>query len=73
MRRWRRTGSTPITQAWRRLRHTTSFLSTPEEMGNFLADAEVLLAARLERVSLHDISRLAEPTPYPQHGAHQHG
>ena len=43
-------------------------------MGNFLADAEALLAARLERVSLDDISRQAQPNPlHPQHGAHHHG
>src|SRR3982750_239499 len=40
---------------------STSILSTPEEMGDFLADAEALLAARLERVSLDDISRPAQP------------
>jgi hypothetical protein len=39
-------------------------------MGDFLADAEALLAARLERVST--ILR-ARPSPlHPQHGAH-HG
>ncbi|MER8799533.1 hypothetical protein NKJ95_17215 [Mesorhizobium sp. M0012] len=32
-------------------------------MGDFLADAEALLAARLERVSLDAISRHAQPTP----------
>ena len=43
-------------------------------MGDFLADAEALLAARLERVSLDDIARQAQPNPlYPQHGAHHHG
>jgi hypothetical protein len=43
-------------------------------MGNFLVDAKALLAARLERVSLHDISRQAEPNPlHPQHGAFHHG
>jgi hypothetical protein len=42
-------------------------------MGDFLADAEALLAARLERVSLDDIARQAQPSPlHPQHGAH-HG
>ena len=43
-------------------------------MGDFLADPEALLAARLERVSLDDIARQAEPNPFhPQHGAHHHG
>src|SRR2546425_10146070 len=32
-------------------------------MGDFLVDAEALLAARLERVSLDDISRQAQPNP----------
>jgi hypothetical protein len=42
-------------------------------MGDFLVDAEALVAARLERVSLNDISRQAQPTPlHPQHGAHHH-
>jgi hypothetical protein len=41
---------------------STSFLSTPEEMGDFLA--ETLLAARLERVSLDDIARQAQPSPF---------
>ena len=42
-------------------------------MGDFLVDAEALLAARLERVSL-DISRQAQPNPlHPQHGASHHG
>ena len=40
-------------------------------MGDFL---EALLAARLERVSLDDIVRQAQPNPlHPQHGAHHHG
>ncbi len=48
--------------------------STPEEMGELLADAEALRVARLERVSLDDISRQAQPTRiHPQHGAHHHG
>ena len=39
-----------------------------------VADAEALLAARLERVSLDDIARQAQPNPLqPQHGAHHHG
>ena len=43
-------------------------------MGDFLADVEALLAARLERVSLDDIARQARHTPlHPQHGAHHHG
>ena len=38
------------------------------------ADSEALLAARLERVSLDDIARQAQPNPlHPQHGAHHHG
>jgi len=42
--------------------------------GDFLVDAEALLAARLERVSLDDISRQAQPNPlHPQHGAYNHG
>jgi len=43
-------------------------------MGDFLADAEALLAARLERVSLDDIAREATPNPlHPQTGSHDHG
>ena len=43
-------------------------------MGDFPVDAEALLAVRLERVSLDDIARQAQPNPlHPQHGAHQHG
>ena len=43
-------------------------------MCDFLADAEALLAARLERVSLDDIARQAQPNPlHAQHGAHHHG
>ena len=43
-------------------------------MGDFLVDAEALLAARLERVSLDDIARQTQPNPlHPQHGAHHHG
>ena len=43
-------------------------------MADFLVDAEALLAARLERVSLDDIARQAQPNPlHPQHGAHHHG
>lgn len=43
-------------------------------MGAFLADAEALLAARLERVSIEDIAAKATPHPlYPHHGAHHHG
>ena len=43
-------------------------------MGDFLVDAEALLAARLERVSLDHISRQAQPNPFhPPHGAHHHG
>jgi len=33
-------------------------------MGDFLADAEALLAAPLERVSLDDIARQAQPTAF---------
>ena len=43
-------------------------------MGDFLVDAEALLAARLERVSLDDIARQGWPNLlHPQHGAHHHG
>lgn len=43
-------------------------------MGEFIADAEALLAARLERVSLDDIARQAVPHPLPSHhGDHHHG
>jgi hypothetical protein len=43
-------------------------------MGHFLADAEALLAAPLERVSLDDIARQAQPNPlHPQRGADHHG
>jgi len=42
---------------------STSFLSTLEEMGDLLADAEALLAARLERVSLDDIARPGQAHP----------
>lgn len=44
-------------------------------MGDFIADAEALLAARLERVSLDDLAREASPHPlFPHHqGDHPHG
>jgi Rrf2 family protein len=43
-------------------------------MGEFLADAEALLAARLERVSLDDIARQAQPNPlHPHLGTQHHG
>jgi Rrf2 family protein len=43
-------------------------------MGDFLADAEALLAARLARVSLDDIARQSAPHPlHPHSGAHHHG
>jgi Rrf2 family protein len=42
-------------------------------MGEFLADAEALLAARLDRVSLDDIARQAQPNPLHVNGAHHHG
>lgn len=44
-------------------------------MGEFIADAEALLAARLERVSLDDIARQASPHPlFPHHHeGHDHG
>ena len=52
----------------------TTQLSVNTVMGDFRADAEALLAARLERVSLDDISRQAQPNLlHPQHGAHHHG
>ena len=43
-------------------------------MGDFIADAEALLAARLQSISLDDIARQAMPHPlYPPTGDHQHG
>jgi Rrf2 family protein len=43
-------------------------------MGEFLADAEALLAARLRRISLEDIARQAAPHPlFPASGVHHHG
>jgi Rrf2 family protein len=43
-------------------------------MGEFIADAEALLAARLERVSIADIANQATPNPlHPHHGVHHHG
>ncbi|MCS6760408.1 MAG: Rrf2 family transcriptional regulator, partial [Candidatus Devosia euplotis] len=43
-------------------------------MGDFLADAEALLAARLARVSLADIARQATLNPLnPLHGVSRHG
>lgn len=43
-------------------------------MGEFLADAEALLAARLARVSLADIAGQATPHPLnPHDGVHPHG
>ena len=43
-------------------------------MGEFLADAEALLAARLERLSLEDIPCQAQPNLlHSQLGAHHHG
>ena len=43
-------------------------------MGEFLVDAEALLAARLMRVSLDDIARQASPHPlHPSLGAIPHG
>lgn len=43
-------------------------------MGDFLADAEALLAARLERVSLADIAAEAKPNPLHSHqGEQSHG
>ena len=42
-------------------------------MGDFIADAEALLAARLERVSLDDIAKQASSHPlHPQSGDHHH-
>jgi len=42
--------------------------------GDFLVDAEALLAARLERVSLDNISPRAQSNPlHSQHGAYHHG
>ena len=42
-------------------------------MGDFLADAEALLAARLESVTLDDIAREAQPNPLHSHGNQHHG
>ena len=57
-----------------RLMSTSDIVQVNTVMGDFLADAEALLAARLERVSLDDIARQAQPNPlFPQHGAHHHG
>jgi|SRR5215217_3444648 len=43
-------------------------------MGEFIADAEALLAARLERVSIDDLANQATPHPlHPHHGDHHHG
>lgn len=43
-------------------------------MGEFLAEAEALLAARLERVTLADIAKAAQPHALHTHqGAHHHG
>jgi len=42
-------------------------------MGELLADAEALIAARLECVSLDDIARQTQPNPlHPQQGAYHH-
>ena len=42
-------------------------------MGDFLADAEALLAARLDSVTLDDIAREAQPNPLHSHGNQHHG
>lgn len=43
-------------------------------MGDFIADAEALLVARLERVSLADIAQQATSHPLsPHQGDHHHG
>lgn len=43
-------------------------------MGEFIADTEALLAARLDRISLDDIARQASPHPlFPSSGVHHHG
>ena len=43
-------------------------------MGDSLVDADALLATRLERVLLDDISRRAQSNPlHSQHGAYHHG
>lgn len=45
-----------------------------QSWATFSPDAEALLAARLERVSLDDIARQAQPSPlHPHHRAHHHG
>jgi hypothetical protein len=56
------------------MKHIFIVRSVNTVMGEFVADAEAPLPARLERVSLDDIARQAEPNPLdPQHGAHHHG
>jgi Rrf2 family protein len=42
-------------------------------MGDFLADAEALLAARLDRVSLADVATQATHNPLYPHGKQHHG
>jgi len=43
-------------------------------MSDFLAEAEALLAARLQAISLADIARQASPHPLPlSQGLHNHG
>ncbi len=42
-------------------------------MGDFLADAEALLAARLERITLADLAQQAQPNALHPHGAISHG
>jgi Rrf2 family protein len=42
-------------------------------MGEFIADAEALLAARLQRISLDDIACQATPHPLFPSGVHDHG
>ena len=55
------------------MKHIFIVRSVNTVMGEFVADAEAPLPARLERVSL-DIARQAEPNPLdPQHGVHHHG
>ncbi|HEV7291576.1 MAG TPA: Rrf2 family transcriptional regulator [Devosia sp.] len=42
-------------------------------MTDFLSEAEALLAARLERISLADLAVQALPHPLPAHGTLSHG
>jgi Rrf2 family protein len=47
--------------------------SVDQLMGDFLTDAEALLAARLKRVSLAEIAAAAALRPHNDHGVPSHG